>query len=64
MNLSGEVLIKPQYDDLKEAKTGYFIAKKDNKYGIINIENQEKLSFEYSSIVYNEKADIYTERLV
>lgn len=59
MNLSGEVLIKPQYDDLKEAKTGYFIAKKDNKYGIINIENQEKLSFEYSSIVYNEKADIY-----
>lgn len=59
MNLLGEMLIKPQYDDLKEVKTGYFIAKKDNKYGIINLENQEKLGFEYNSIVYNEKADIY-----
>ena len=59
MNLSGEVLIEAQYEDLKETKLGTFIAKKDNKYGIINAENQEKVSFEYSSIVYNEKADIY-----
>ena len=59
MNLSGEVLIDAQYEDLKETKLGTFIAKKDDKYGIINIENEEKISFEYSSIVYNEKADIY-----
>ena len=59
MNLSGEVLIDAQYDDLKETKLGTFIAKKDDKYGIIDIENKEKLAFEYTSIVYNEKADIY-----
>lgn len=59
MNLSGEIVINAEYDDLKEAKTGIFIAKKSDKYGIIDIENQEKLAFEYTSIVYNEKADIY-----
>lgn len=59
MNLSGEVLINAQYDELKETKLGTFIAKKADKYGIINIENKEKLAFEYTSIVYNEKADIY-----
>ena len=59
MNLSGEVLIDAKYDELKETKLGIFIAKKADKYGIINIENQEKLAFEYASIVYNEKADIH-----
>lgn len=59
MNLSGEIIIDAQYDELKETKLGTFIAKKTDKYGIINIENQEKLAFEYTSIVYNEKADIY-----
>ena len=59
MNLSGEVLIDAQYEDLKETKVGTFIAKKADKYGIISSENQEKLAFEYTSIVYNEKADIY-----
>ena len=59
MNLSGEVLIDAEYDDLKETKTGIFIAKKVDKYGIIDIEKQEKMSFAYSSISYNKKADIY-----
>ena len=59
MNLSGEILIEAQYDNLEEAKSGIFIAKKEDKYGIIDIENQEKIAFEYTSIVYNEKADIY-----
>ena len=59
MNLSGEGLIDAEYDDLKETKAGTFIAKKGDKYGIIDIEKQEKLPFEYSSISYNKKADIY-----
>lgn len=59
MNLSGEVLVPAEYDDLKEAKTGILIAKKDDKYGIINIEKEEKIPFEYNSISYNKKADIY-----
>ena len=59
MNLTGEILIEAQYDSLKEAKLGTFIAQKNGKYGIIDIENKEKIAFEYNSIVYNEKANIY-----
>lgn len=59
MNLSGDVILKPEYDYLKEAKTGIFIAQKNNKYGIIDIEGKEKVNFNYTSISYNDKADIY-----
>ncbi len=59
MNLTGEVIIEANYDLLKGAKTEMFIAKTGNKYGIVNIQKEEKLPFEYSSITYNEKADIY-----
>lgn len=59
MDFSGKVLVEAQYDDLKETKAGTFIAKKADKYGIINIENQVQVEFEYTSIVYNEKSDIY-----
>lgn len=59
MNLTGEVIIEANYDLLKESKMGIFIAKLGQKYGIINIQKEEKLPFEYTSIVYNEKADIY-----
>lgn len=59
MNLSGQILMDAQYDSLEETKLGIFIAKKDGKYGIIDINKEEKVNFNYSSIVYNEKADIY-----
>lgn len=59
MNLSGEVIIESKYDLLKQSKMGIFIAKLGEKYGIINIQKEEKLPFEYSSIIYNDKADIY-----
>ena len=59
MNTSGETLIEADYDSLEETKTGIFIAKQGEKYGIINIEKEEKIPFEYTSIVYNSKADIY-----
>lgn len=59
MNISGEILIEAQYDKLEEAKLGIFIAKKGDKYGVINTSKEEKIPFEYTSIVYNEKADIY-----
>ena len=59
MNLSGEVLINPEYDYLGETKVGIFIAKKGDKYGIINSAKEEKVPFEYTSIIYNKKADIY-----
>lgn len=59
MNLTGEVIIQAQYDDLLETKIGILIAKKGDKYGIINISNEQKVPFEYNSIVYDKKADIY-----
>ncbi len=59
MKSTGEVIIEPQYEDLKEAKTGLLIAQKTGNYGIIDIQNQVKLDFTYASISYNEKADIY-----
>lgn len=59
MKQTGETTIKAEYDDLKEAKTGTLIAKKNGNYGIIDLENKTKAEFKYSSITYNEKADIY-----
>ena len=59
MDVTGKALIEAQYDKLEETKVGTFIAVKDGKFGIIDINKEEKLPFEYSSITYNEKADIY-----
>lgn len=57
--ITGESVIAVTYEDLKEAKSGIFIAKKDGKYGIIDISNNTKIEFKYKSISYDEKADIY-----
>lgn len=59
MNTNGEVLIDAQYDSLEETKIGMFIASKDGKYGIINNKKEEKLPFEYTSLTFSEKADLY-----
>lgn len=59
MTLTGEVKIPAQYDNLVEAKENVFIATKGNKQGIIDFDNNEKVSFKYNSITYNEKGDIY-----
>lgn len=59
MRTTGEILINAEYDNLKETKSGIFIAKKDNKYGIIDIKKEQKVAFDYSNITYNSKADIY-----
>ena len=59
MNMSGEVTLNPTYDDLREAKTGIFIAAQDGKYGIIDLTGAEKLGFTYQSLNYYEKADLY-----
>ena len=45
--------------DLKEAKEGIYIAKKDEKYGIIDEKEEEKVPFEYTGIIYNEKANLF-----
>lgn len=59
MSLSGENTIKATYDDLKEAKTGVFIARTGDNYGIIDLEGNTLVEFKYRNITYNEKADLY-----
>lgn len=59
MKTTGETTIEPTYEELKEAKSGIFIAKQNGKYGLIDIQKNTKLEFKYSSISYDEKADIY-----
>ena len=59
MNLSGEVIIESVYQDLKETKTGIFIAEQNDKYGIIDLQKNENLEFVYQKIDYYEKADLY-----
>ena len=59
MNLSGEVKITADNEDLIEAKDGVLIAKRSGKYGIIDLENTVKIEFKYSVASYKEKADLY-----
>ena len=62
VNKENEDIITTGFDSIKQILSNQenaVIFKKDNKYGIINISKEEKLPFEYTSISYNEKADIY-----
>lgn len=53
------ILVKPQYDSLKELDNGKIVAEKDGKKGIINLQETEELPFSYKSINYNKKANLY-----
>ncbi len=59
MNLTGEITIQPNYEDIKEAKSGIFMVKQNGKYGIIDKQQESKVAFNYTSIFYYENADIY-----
>lgn len=59
MSLTGEIVLKPEYDDLKEAKTDILISKKDNKYSIIDMQGNKKINQDYIDISYQETADMY-----
>lgn len=59
MKTTGEVIIAPEYEELREAKSGLFIAKQNGKYGIIDRQKETKVEPNYLSMIYNEKADIY-----
>lgn len=59
MKPSGEVTIPATYEQLTEAKEGNLIAKKEGKVGVIDLAQTEKLPYQYTSIQYDEKADIY-----
>lgn len=59
MKTTGEVTITPDYEELKEAKTGLLLAKQNGKYGVIDIQKETKVEPTYQAINYYEKADLY-----
>lgn len=59
MKTTGEVIIAPDYEMLKEAKSGLLMAKQNGKYGVIDLQKVSKVQPVYISIHYNEKADLY-----
>ena len=59
MDISGEITIEAKYQELKEAKEGIYIAKQNDKYGIIDQEQNAKLEFNYTGITYNENANLF-----
>lgn len=59
MTTAKETTIEPKYQYLQEALQGIYIAKQNDKYGIISKEQEEKIPFEYVGITYNEKANLF-----
>ena len=59
MNESGEAIIEAQYQELAEVKSGIYIAKQNDKYGIIDFVGNEKIPFNYTWITYNEKINLF-----
>ena len=59
MNYDKKVLIKPNYQELKEIYEGILKAKQDDKYGIIDINGKEKFAFKYKDLYYEESAGFY-----
>ncbi len=59
MGFDKTTLIEPTYDNLKEINKDVFVATKDTLSGIIDKEQNEKLTFSYKNIYYDKKAGIY-----
>lgn len=59
MTTDGTVTIPNTYQELKQLDNGYIIAKNNDKYGVIDTQNNVKLYFNYTNISYNSTLDIY-----
>lgn len=49
--------VKAEYQNLEYVFSDYYIAKKDNKYGVINSQNEALVPIEYDALVFNKDAD-------
>ncbi len=59
MNFTGETVIDPQFENIKEINTDIFACKKDGKVGVIDNEKTEKIAYSFKEITYNKKAGMY-----
>lgn len=58
--MKSEQKIPTEYDGLTYTNSIYYIAKKADKYGVIDLDNKEIIPFEYLNISYIEQLDIAT----
>ena len=59
MDYDGKIDIKPEYRELKELTSGILKAKKNDKAGLIDLEENEKVKSNYKDIYYDESAGFY-----
>ena len=59
INTTGEVQIEPTYQDLKQVKNGVYIAKNNDRYGIIDNEGNTMIPFDYTLITYNKDSKLF-----
>ena len=59
INTQGESLIK-DYDDIKLSQPGYYIVKKDGKYGVIDNDSNNIVEFKYEKISYISEGNFYS----
>ena len=57
IDLTGNMLLKSDYEYLQYCFDDFYIAKKDNKFGIIDLNENNKIDFKYLSISYREEAN-------
>lgn len=50
INKEGEVVLKDKFDDAVDINGDYIVAKKNDKYGVIDISGETKIKFEYNEI--------------
>lgn len=59
MTFDGEIKIDAKYTSLKQINSSILKAEKNGQYGLIDLEENEKLVFEYEDIYYESEAGIY-----
>ena len=66
VNTSGEVIIKPTYDEARSFSNGVAAVKKDDKWGFINKDNKLVIDFQFTDVGYmglNGLCPVRTDRL-
>ena len=56
LDITGKTIIEPSYQLIEPSFTGIFIAKKDDKFGLIDVSNNSIIDFKYTAMSYRKEA--------
>ena len=56
LDITGKTVIEPSYQLIEPSFTGIFIAKKDDKFGLIDVSNNSIIDFKYTAMSYRKEA--------